>query len=143
MHPHLRFRTSTLLSLVVVVAAFFLGRQSDEIGARLAQLWQSIWPSVPPFSYRLVNQPDGSLLIVSQSKVDGVTSFDQQVIRVDILDANQVKIAPQADGNSRVTVWQYDRDTQAMNLVKLDLVVDNHRIAAAPSSNPQFPEPAK
>jgi len=131
-----RFRTATLLWLVVVVSAFFIGRQSDEIGARLSQIWQGS-------CYRLIDQPDGSLLFVSKSRITGVSGHYQKIVRFTGVGTNQVKLAPQADGNTPIVFWQYDKDTQKQDIVFLDLVIANGRIIASPSRTQSAPEPAK
>jgi hypothetical protein len=127
--PHLRFRTSTLLWLTVVVAAFFVGRQSDEIAARLSQLWPSNLP------YRLIPQSDGSLLIVSRPQITGWTAGDLQLFRVTILTPNQTQFTAVADGNTNLTLWLHDKSTGKHSLVDLNFVIKNGRVSATKRNN--------
>jgi hypothetical protein len=106
------------------VAAFFLGRQSDEIFLPLSQLW----PSQAP--YRLLPQPDGSLLIVTRSKLTGWSGGDRQIYRGSLKPPNQLRILPQPDGNTETKIWVYDPPTGSQTFVTLDLVIKNGRVNA-------------
>jgi hypothetical protein len=105
--PRPRFRTSSLLWLTVVVAAFFVGRQSDEIGLRLAQIWQAIWPSAAA-PYRLVTQSDGSLLFSATSPVPRVQVNNPDVCSINPLSSTKVAIFPKSDGYQNIIFWHQD-----------------------------------
>ena len=135
----LRFRTASLLWLVVIVAAFFLGRQSDEIAARFAHLWQSKTPS--PATYRLVQKTDGSLDFVSLHKVTGVVYYGPRICQVNGLGTKTISVTSQEDGNTRYTFWQYDVTTGSTSLVSLDLSVKNSRVTATENPSPKKSAP--
>jgi hypothetical protein len=99
----LRFRTSSLLWLTVVVAAFFIGQQSDEVAGRLRQLWRTVWPGAAP--YKLVSQPDGSILITCNSGVPRVIVNNPSVCGVEPIDARRIRVTKRGDGVATVDLW--------------------------------------
>jgi hypothetical protein len=110
-----RFRTSSLLWLVVVATAFFVGRQSDEIGRRLANAWHTIWPSSAP--YRLVHQRDGSVLFIARSPIPRVSVDFPDVSSVTPLAPSEVQITAKRDGYQQVTFWHQDGTTTELRLM--------------------------
>jgi hypothetical protein len=100
----LRFRTATLLWLVVVVAAFFIGRQWEEVDRRVSLLWISIWPNSSP---RLTHTPDGSVLFA-------INSMTQRILRsndacdVEAVNASTIRFVPVRDGVTEVDIWTID-----------------------------------
>jgi hypothetical protein len=102
-----RFRTSSLLWLVVVVAAFFVGRQSDEIALQLSKLRNSIWPNTAAFI--LSQQPDGSLVFDV-----GPTSPSRRILINGTACAarratpDSIRLTPISDGTTELKILQSD-----------------------------------
>jgi hypothetical protein len=113
--PRIRFRTSTLLWVCVVVAAFFVGRQSDEIGLRLQQLWKSVWPNPSPL--QTFQQPNGRVLIKSKLPVARVQNSAPNVCTMNIVDGVDYEILPIRDGKAQLTLWLSDGSAHELRLV--------------------------
>jgi hypothetical protein len=102
----LRFRTSSLLWLMVVVTAFFVGQRSDEIGDRLRQSWQRFWAGGRP--YRVLSQPDGSILIHCNSPVGRAITSDGAISSVEPIDTTRIRVKAYNDGALNVDLWLDD-----------------------------------
>jgi hypothetical protein len=122
-----RFRTATLLWLTVVVAAFFTGRQSDEIGRRIAQWWLAAWPRAAP--YKLTSQPDGSLLVVTQSPIARVQIRPTNVCIMNVVNGKDYQVLPLRDGKAELTFWHADGSS-----AQLTLVSKNKSLQSTPAS---------
>jgi hypothetical protein len=120
----LRFRTTSLLWLAVVVAAFFIGRQSDEIVVRLAQLWPS------SASYVVLPQRDGSLLFLFKPRVTSVT-MNGEICRSIVVDTHRARLVALKDGNTQAKFWLMDETTAAVKPVTFELAITNGRITVA------------
>jgi hypothetical protein len=137
--PRLRFRVSTLLWLVVIVATFFLGRQSNEIGLRLGKMWRSIWPRS---LYRVAHQPEGSLLFKSKLPVPRVKVTDVSLAQANPLGANQIQLDPKRDGKGQAQIWLQSDNSDVMHyVVTLEFTIHAGEIDAQQSSILGLPVP--
>jgi hypothetical protein len=131
--PLPRFRTASLLWLVVVVSAFFVGRQSDEIGARLANLWSSLGFGSTP--YRLIHRPDRSILIIANSPVPRIQVHNPELFGAEPLSATGIRIFPRnRTGVTQLTYWN-----ENMTPVTIAFAVEDGRIKNV--KNVSGPEP--
>lgn len=92
----LRFRITTLLWLMVVMTAFFCGRQSVEIQSAVTRWWQVTrvrwgWSVTKT---EIVSWPPGSITINEPNPIQNATVNDPQVMNVAFLAANQMQISP-------------------------------------------------
>ena len=124
-----RFRISSLFWLVVVVSAFFVGRQSDEIAARLAQLWTR-----SPV-YKLTPQPDGGLLIVSPSPIQRLQFRPANVCIMNLVNGRDYKVLPIRDGSAQLTLWHADGSMGQLNLVSQNKTVSSKGASQATTVN--------
>jgi hypothetical protein len=121
---HFRFRTSSLLWLTVVVAAFFLGRQSDEIARRLSQLRISFWPDTSMYIlsnslYTLSKQSDGSLLFAARSPSPSLRILiNGTACDIQGAGSNRFQLAALRDGTTEIEILKSDGSGA---LVKLDV----------------------
>ena len=101
----MRFRTSSLLWLMALVAAFFCGRQSNEIQSLTARWWQVTrvrWgASVDQTEF--VHWPPRSLTINEINAIQAATTYDPSIASVTFAVANQMCISPKADGKTVVS----------------------------------------
>ena len=133
-----RFRTASLLWLVVVVAAFFVGRQSDEIYLRLCQQWSALWPNSA--SYHLNKQPDGSLLLTLKWPPVTQCVFSGKACSL----TGNTKLTPERDGTTEIKISQND-GSQVQIVLEVKVLkfnsIQQYRILAA--STATAPLPAK
>jgi hypothetical protein len=123
-----RFSIRTLLWLTVVVAAFFVGRQSHEIGARLAGLRRSQWlAAAGPCTF--TPHPDGGVLLsikpqATESRI--VFHGDSSgIYQLRMNDPGGMRLIPLRDG-STVFSMTFDDNLE----IQADILVRNGKMLA-------------
>lgn len=101
----LRFRITALLWLTAIVAAFFLGRRSDEIASGFDRWWQvtrvRIGADVRD-NYRVVRWPRNSATINERVRIQNVSVDDPLVCTVSEVSDRQLRITPTSNGKTSV-----------------------------------------
>ena len=113
--PRPRFRTSSLLWLMVVVATFFLGQRSDEIAKRIVQIFGSTWPQAA-LSYRISGLDDGRVLLVANTAMNRLQVTSPSLVYVRPLEADMIEFSPKSDGVTLVDIWHADGRTSQFEL---------------------------
>jgi hypothetical protein len=101
-----RFRVATLFWLTAVVAAFFVGRQSDQIKSLAGRWWEVTrvrFGSDPRPGYTVINWPPGSLTINENVPIHAVANSDPSIADVKLSSSRQLLIRPKAFGETRVS----------------------------------------
>jgi hypothetical protein len=91
---------------MAIVAAFFGGRRSDVMVTHLSQLWASITGG--PVACRIIDQPDGSIVIACNSPIPRVRSSDRSICYVESIDAQRIRVKPRDDGDATISIWMGD-----------------------------------
>ena len=107
----LRFRVTSLLWLTLVLAAFFVGRKSDDIALGFRQWWQvtrvALGSDVAQDS-RVVMWPARSATINGDGIIKKYSIDDPGICRVVQISPRQLQVSPQADGQTSVRYEQTD-----------------------------------
>jgi len=116
--PRLRFRTNSLLWLVVVVAAFFVGRQSSQNGGYLTQSFYRIWPSAA--ALRFVPQKDGTMIITDRAGAQKMWISDATVCTAVPTSSDRGRLTPGVDGIANVHYWRPGATTPFHSLIVVE-----------------------
>lgn len=119
-----RFRITSLLWLTVVVASFFIGRQSEQIAKQMGQAWRLIWPSAA--SIQVLPQRDGSLLLVMNSPVPRINNTESRVCDVEVPSADTLRLVAKNDGTTNIICERVDSTKEGVRVA-----VVNGRFATA------------
>jgi hypothetical protein len=101
-----RFRTSSLLWLMVAVAAFFCGQRSDEISRQANKWWQvtRVWfgATANP-KHRVVMWPQGSATINEQFPIQRIWIDNSKICSATMTSPRQLRVSPMSDGEAVVS----------------------------------------
>jgi hypothetical protein len=101
-----RFRLVTLFWLTAIVAAFFVGRRSDQIKSVAVRWWQVTrvrFGGDVNSEYYVVNWPPGSLTINENVPIHAVVNNYPNSIDVKLIGSRQLQISPKTFGEMSVS----------------------------------------
>jgi hypothetical protein len=100
-----RFRVTTLLWFMVILTAFFCGRQSKEIQIAANNWWKVTrvrW-GANIHECEIVMWPPGSITVNEPNPIQQSTVYDPNVASASFAASNQICISPKTNGKTLVT----------------------------------------
>ena len=121
---HPQFRVATLFWLMAVVAAFFVGRRSDEIKVLASNWWEvtrvRFGGHVKP-GYKVAYWPLGSLTISEDVPIQALVNNDPTVVYARLSTSRQLQVSPKSLGEATVS---YSLPSGKYKSARLDLKIE-------------------
>jgi hypothetical protein len=123
-----RFRTATMLWLMVVLAAFYSGRNSEQFQISARKWWQvtRVRFGASVASHEIIDWPPGGITINSQFPLKLTSVGDGNITSASLIGSRQLRITAKANGRSDVTFLSVGSPFPKCKFV---IEVENGRIA--------------